>query len=551
MNRIGNWIVLALCLAALCAAQAGAQTLTGTADGYGGPITAEVTVDDGRITGLQLTGEKETPGIGADALKPLAEAILAAGTLDGVDGVAGASWTSRGVFEAVRAALGVSAPEAAEAAPEASAAGLNHGLAIVSTPRLGPGKDDKDVPVYSFNEVIAYVVTDGDGRIVDLQTDILEIITPNHDGAEDNALAGWPGASYNEDADGDGAVEGVMEQTADSFVANLPAFCTKRQLGDAYKMNSGTWTQEMDAYQSVFRGMTREELEAWFAERCSDVNGRALHGASKNEADIAKWEALSEAARAEMDAISGATMSLSDAHGDILGAIVKALENQTPVADGRDVERLGLGVVVTPRLGPGKDDQEMPVYSFNVVAAGSCFDGDGRIVASRGDILEIITPNHDGAEDNALAGWPGQSWNEDADGDGVVEGTVTETEKSFVERVQAFRTKRDLGTLYKMNSGTWTQEMDVFEVFFTGRTAAELRAFFERQCSDANGRVIRATATSEADRAKWNALTPEEQAAVDALSGATMSLSDAHGDILGAVEASWTAARPSVIRTTE
>jgi len=40
------------------------------------------------------------------------------------------------------------------------------------------------------------VVTDQDGRIVDTEADILEIITPNHDGAEDNAFPGWPGMSY-------------------------------------------------------------------------------------------------------------------------------------------------------------------------------------------------------------------------------------------------------------------------------------------------------------------------------------------------------------------
>ena len=97
---------------------------------------------------------------------------------------------------------------------------------------------------------------DAEDRIVDLEADILEIITPNHDGAEDNALAGWPGNIYNSDADGDGVVEGQLEQTAESFTAELPAWRTKRMLGDHYKMNSGTWTQEMDLYQGALRGKT-------------------------------------------------------------------------------------------------------------------------------------------------------------------------------------------------------------------------------------------------------------------------------------------------------
>ena len=535
-----------LALMMLAASAAAAETLTGTADGFAGPITAEVTVEDGAIVGLTLTGEMETPSIGGAALQPLADAILAAGSLDGVDAYAGATWTSNGVFAAVRAAMGVEEAPAEEETVAASASGLKQGLGMLVTPRLGPGSDDQEVPVYSFNTVIAYVLTDADGRIVDLETDILEIITPNHDAADDNMLAGWPSSTYNYDSDGDGKVDGLYEQTEENFTEALSAFTTKRERGAGYKMNSGTWEQEMDAYESIFRGLTAEELQAWAAERLSDVNGRALHGTSANELDVAKWEALTDDARAEMDAVSSATMSLTDAHGNILGAVLKALEKQEPVAAEKDIAKLGLGVLVTPRLGPGADDQEVKCYSFNVVAAGAAFDAEDRIAAVKEDILEIITPNHDGANDNAFIGWPGQSYNNDADGDGKVEGTAEQTPESFTEMLTAFRTKRDLDTLYKMNSGTWAQEMDLFEGFFAGKTTAELRAFFEKQTS-ANGRIIRADTQKEEDLAKWAALTDEEKAAVDAISGATMSLSDAHGDILGALEKAFAVSKPSEI----
>ena len=517
----------------------------GEADGFAGPVVAEVTVTGGVITDLKLTGEAETPEIGGKALEPLREAILAAGTVDGVDSVTGATWTSTGVFNAIKNALGLE--EAAEAEAEAApvnVSGLRHGLGVVVTPRLGPGKDDQEVPVYSFNAVIAYVLSDAEGRIVDAEADILEIITPNHDGAEDNALAGWPGAIYNEDADGDGKVEGQREETTESFTAELPTWKTKRQLGSAYKMNSGTWTQEMDIFENFFKGKTAEELQAFFDRHCA-ANGRVIRETATNEEDLAKWNALTDAEKADVDALSGATMSLSDAHGDILGAIVKALNNQEDVA-ADDVAGLGLGVVVTPRLGPGKDDQEVPVYSFNEVVAGTLLGSDGKLAAVKEDILEIITPNHDGANDNVFIGWPGQSYNSDDDGDGKVNGVAEQTAETFTETLPGFRTKRDLGNLYKMNSGTWTQEMNVFEAFFQGKTAEEIRAFFEKQCA-ANGRVIRETATKEEDLAKWNALTDAEKANVDALSGATMSLSDAHGDLLGALEAAVNACKPCAV----
>jgi hypothetical protein len=297
-------------------------------------------------------------------------------------------------------------------------------------------------------------------------------------------------------------------------------------------MNSGTWTQEMDTFEAFFRGKTAEELKTFF-ERQTAANGRVIRETATAEEDLAKWNALTDEEKANVDALTGATMSLSDAHGDILGAILKAMENQTAV-EAEGAARIGLGTVATPRLGPGKDDQEVPVYSFNVVVAGTLLDEEGRIVAAKEDILEIITPNHDGANDNSFPGWPGMSYNNDADGDGKVDGVLEQTAETFTETIPTWKTKRDLGDAYKMNSGTWTQEMDTFEAFFRGKTAEELRTFFERQTA-ANGRVIRETATAEEDLAKWNALTEEEKANVDALTGATMSLSDAHGDILGAL----------------
>ena len=84
-------LVLFLCAVMMLtgsAALAADGVFHGEADGFGGPITAEVTVEGDKITALTLTGEKETPEIGGQALEPLQQAILAAGTIDGVDGVA-------------------------------------------------------------------------------------------------------------------------------------------------------------------------------------------------------------------------------------------------------------------------------------------------------------------------------------------------------------------------------------------------------------------------------------------------------------------------------
>ncbi len=539
---------LAACASTPSTATGTAKVVTGTADGFGGTITAEVTVDDsGKITDLVLTGEDETPDIGGKALPELQKAIIAAGTIDGVDGVSGATYTSNGVFAAIRNAMGTATAAPTSSAQAVSASGLKQGLAIVSTPRLGPGSDEKDVPVYSFNEVVAYVVSDADDRIVDLEVDILELITPNHDGKDDNYLGMWPGQSYNLDADGDGTVEGTLEETEDSWTARISAFRTKRQLGSGYKMNSGTWSQEMDIYEDWMKGKTAEELQSAFDGEFSDANGRPLNGKSEKEEDVAKAAKLSDEQKADIDALSGATMSLKDGHGDILGAVITALENAQPLRSDVDVASLGLGINTVPRLGPGSDDKDVPVYSFNVTAAGALYDADGKIVDSKVDVLEIITPNHDGKDDNYLAGWPGQTYNNDSDADGKVDGELTETEEDWVARIEQFRSKRTLGDAYKMNSGTWSQEMNLYEDWFAGQTTDELAQQFAALFSDGNGRPLNGKSEKEEDVAKAAKLSDDQKAQIDALSGATMSLQDGHGDILGALESSYAGAKASVI----
>lgn len=94
------------------AADAATADLSGVADGtYQGEakgmestITVSVTVKDGKIVDMTAEGE-ETQGIGSKALEQLPGDIVAAGTAEGVDGVAGATVTSKAIFDAVAEAL--------------------------------------------------------------------------------------------------------------------------------------------------------------------------------------------------------------------------------------------------------------------------------------------------------------------------------------------------------------------------------------------------------------------------------------------------------------
>lgn len=141
--------------------------------------------------------------------------------------------------------------------------------------------------------------------------------------------------------------------------------------------------------------------------------------------------------------------------------------------------------------------------------------------------------------------WPVQSYNLDADG--KVDGELTETEDEWMAQYAQFRTKRAIGDGYKLNSGTWEQEMDISESWFIGQTASELSDRFAAEFSDVNGRPLNGNSDKDEAVAKAAKLTDEQKADIDALSGATMSLKDEHGNLIGAVEGAYEAAKPSVI----
>ncbi len=516
------------------------EVLTGTAEGFGGDIIAEVIMDGDTIVGLTLTGDDETPDVGGAALPVLQEEILANGSIDGVDGVSGATWTSNGVFAAIEDALGITSEVASEeaAGETISASGLYHGLGVVATGRLGPGTDDQDVGVYCFNDAVAYVLFDEDGRILDLEVDQLEVSTPNYDGEYMPNFTGWPGQSYNADEDHDEVVETVLTQDEDSFMAEVETWKTKRDRGNTYKLNSGIWADEMDIFENAMIGMTIDELQEWYDTCFSESTGRALTPDATSDEDIAKYEALSDDQKASLDAVSGATMSLSDSHGDLLGAIVKAYDNRVPV-EAESISGIGLGYSVSGRIGPGTDSEDVSIYCFNVQFSGACYDADGNMAGLYTDVMEVSTPNYDGEYMPNFTGWPGQSYNADEDHDDVVDAVLDQTEDSFMEEVDTWRTKRERGSTYKLNSGTWDQEMDIFEAFFAGKSAEDIEEWYDSCCSDVNGKVLDGSSENEEDIAKYDAMSDSQKEEIDALSGATISLNDSHGDLIGSILDTW------------
>ena len=521
------------------------KTLTGTGKGYGGDVTVTVTMDGDKITKVEAKGDKETAEIGGKAITDLPAKFVEKNSAE-VDVIAGATVTSKGLIYAVKNAMDPKAnpwPIVETTDPgSVTASKVFQGFGFASSGRKGPGVDDTSVQVWSINEVFADVLFDADGKILYIYVDQLEVATPNYDGEGMPHLSGFPGqGGYSFDSNHDEKVDSKTVDTVENFKAEIELWKTKRARGDSYKVGIGTWTSQMDAFEKLFVGKTVAEIEEWFGKYTSDKNGRPLKDGSEDAAEKAKYDALTAEDKAMLaDVTSGATMSLKDAHGDILAAIKNAYENKMGL-EITEADSSGFGVAFSDRVGPGKDDTDVQVYSINQVFANTMFDKDGKIVSIHIDQLEVATPNYDGDGMPHFSGFPGQGgYSFDSDHDEKVDSKTEDTEENFMAEISSWVTKRERGDSYKVGIGTWTSQMDAFEKIFVGKTVAEVEEWFKKYTSDKNGRPLKDASEDVAEKAKYDALTAEEKAMLaDVTSSATMSLNDAHGNIIAAIKDSF------------
>ncbi|MDD2429572.1 MAG: FMN-binding protein [Eubacteriales bacterium] len=253
----------------------------------------------------------------------------------------------------------------------------------------------------------------------------------------------------------------------------------------------------------------------------------------------------------DVDVVAGATYT-SQA---ILKAVNIALGNEAPeTPKGEEplpeADRyIGYGISSSGRIGPGKDSEDVQVYSINEVFATVIFDKDGKIEYAHLDQLEVATPNYDGASMPHFSGYPGQSYNYDSDHDEKVDSVLEVTQESFQAEIASFMTKRARGDGYKMGTGTWYAQMDRFQELFVGKTVEEVNDWFAKYTSDRNGRPLKAGSENAEDAAKWDKLTAEDQAMLaDVTTTATMSLNDSHGDLLAALQNAFDNRQPFALK---
>ncbi len=101
-------ILIVLAIVALVAVAVSAQTQStyqGVAEGYGGDLRVEVTVEGDDIVSVEVVEHSETPGLSDPAIETVTQRIVDANSTD-VDIVSGATVTSEAIMAAVEDALG-------------------------------------------------------------------------------------------------------------------------------------------------------------------------------------------------------------------------------------------------------------------------------------------------------------------------------------------------------------------------------------------------------------------------------------------------------------
>ena len=94
---------------------------TATAQGFGGPITLQVTITGGAVTDISVVSHNGETSSYFSKARRVISTILETGTPEGVDAVSGATYSSTGILNAVKQALSKAAGESPEETVETPA----------------------------------------------------------------------------------------------------------------------------------------------------------------------------------------------------------------------------------------------------------------------------------------------------------------------------------------------------------------------------------------------------------------------------------------------
>lgn len=182
---------------------------TASAQGFGGPITVQVTVAGDAITDITIVShEGETLSYFSKARK-VVSAILETGTPTGVDAVSGATYSSTGILNAVKLALAKAANEPEEPIEEVPAASEEPASSV----------SEPETPDVMQPTVEVVRPADPQPSVLDWVTDLWHSLFPQQS-AESSSTAD---SAPEEAASSEAVSEPASEPEADSTEAEQPA----------------------------------------------------------------------------------------------------------------------------------------------------------------------------------------------------------------------------------------------------------------------------------------------------------------------------------------
>ena len=194
-------------------------TYEASAEGFGGPVRLQITVDASGITDAQIVGEGETPALGGAAIEQLAPSLVGLSEAETLEAVSGATITS----EAVKAAL-------AEALRLAAGEAQGEAMSLAFTPGVYQASAE------GYNGITTFEVTFEADALTDIKvlstvetpqvgTPAFDILIPEMIAANGLGVDSVSGATFSSRALKTAVADAALQAgctNADAFAANRP-----------------------------------------------------------------------------------------------------------------------------------------------------------------------------------------------------------------------------------------------------------------------------------------------------------------------------------------
>ena len=375
------------------------KTYTGEAYGHDkeNPVKVTLTIKDKTITKVEVDASHETNGIGSKAAETMPGAIVAANSLD-VDGVSGATQTSKAIIEAATAALKQAGLEPSDLVSKNT-----------STTKAKDIEETVDVVVVGAGGAgmtAAITATDAGKKVIVVESQPIAGGNSVRSTGGMNA-AKTPYQDKNEFKEAAG-IEKTLATAAEKFADNetiTALAATVKSQWDAYQANP----------QGYFDSVELMELDTMIGGKGKN-NPELVKALAENSADAIEWLASIGAEVKNVGAFGGASVKRihrpvnADGKVTAVGAyIVPILEknlqdrnvqflfdttaNEIIMKDGKAV-----GI-----KGTGKDGHKVTINAKSVVIATGGFGANAEMVEKyKPELKGFATTNAEGAQGQGI-----------------------------------------------------------------------------------------------------------------------------------------------------